>query len=131
MPTKRSVSPSSRPRPNCIAYFIASSRLSSPARIDSRSTSERSCSFSSPRSRRATLMPSGSGRPVSSSHHSPRSTDFSGPTDAAVKQPPFAEVDRLLEAERRVRQLALVNQQPGVRTPLEHLVEDLVEEKDS
>src|SRR6266540_2524385 len=66
---------------------MASSRLSSPARIDSRSTSDRSCSVSSPRSRRATLIPSGSGNPVSSSHHSPRSIDFSRPSDGYVSCP--------------------------------------------
>ena len=42
MPTKRSVSSGSRPRPNFIAYSSACGRCSSPASIDSASTSESS-----------------------------------------------------------------------------------------
>ena len=80
MPTKRSASSVSSPRPNWSAYSIASSRLSSPAWIESRSTSESSNRFSAPMSRRATFAPSGSGSPVSSSHHSPRSTTFFSPS---------------------------------------------------
>ena len=87
MPTKRSASSSSRPRPNWSAYSSARSRLSRPARIDSASTSESSRRVSGPRSRRATFAPSGSGRPVSSSHHSPRSTTLCSPAAAYVSCP--------------------------------------------
>ena len=61
-----------------------------------------------PRSRRATLTPSGSGSPVSSSHHSPRSSD-------------------LLQPSAAVGQLALVDEQPRVGAAGLHLVDDLVE----
>ena len=57
----------------------------------------------------------------------PRDVDAERQRQARLEQPPLAEVDRLLEAERRVRQLSLVDQQARVCAPLEHLVEDLVE----
>ena len=77
-----------------------------PAAIASRRTAERSWRRST--SRRATLTPNGSGRPVSSSHHSPRSST-------------------LCEPELPERELALVDQQPVVRTPGGDLVRDLLE----
>ncbi len=92
--TKRSATAASMPRPNWSAYSSASSRWSSPQAIASRSTAERSPSRSM--SRRATLTPSGSGGPVSSSHHSPRSTH--------LDEPVLAE-----------RQLTLVDQEPDRR----------------
>ena len=82
---KRSATASSMPRPNWSAYSSASSRFSSPQRIASASTSERSSMRSM--SRRATLTPSGSGSPVSSSHHSPRSSTLCSPTSANVSWP--------------------------------------------
>ena len=60
---------------------------------------------------RKTLPPSGSGRPVSRFHHSPRSTIFREPAP-------------------RIRQLAFMDDQPGVRAPAFHRVEDLVERHD-
>ena len=59
-------------------------------------------------SRRATLIPSGSGRP-------------------GLEQPPLAEVDDLLEPVLRVRELALVDEEPRRGLAALDRVEDLVE----
>ena len=41
--------------------------------------------------------------------------------------PPFAKIDNLLKTRLRVRELALVNDETGVRTPGFYLVENLIE----
>ena len=108
MPTKRSASSSSRPRPNCDAYSSARSRLSSPARIESASTAD-------------------SSRRTSGAEVAAGDVRAERQRQARLGEPPLAEVDHLLQAGRAVGQLALVDQEPGVGLAGRDLVHDLVE----
>ena len=69
-------------------------------------------STSGPRSRRMTLPPRGSGKPA-------------GPLE-----PPFAQIDDLVQAVGRVGELPFVNQQPRVHAAFEHGAIDLIERHD-
>ena len=94
-PTKRSASSVSRPRPYWSACSIASSRLSSPAWIESRSTSE-------------------SSNRVPGAEITPRDVGTERQWEPGLEQPPFAQVDDLLQPLRLVGQLAFVDQQASV-----------------
>ena len=67
------------------------------------------------------------GQQVETWHVAPHDVDSERQRHAALVEPPLAEVERLLEPRGRVRELSLVDQEPGVRASGAHLVEDPVE----
>ena len=108
MPTKRSASSSSSPRPHWSAYSSARSRLSSPARIDSARTAE-SSRRTSGRDRAGRRS-----RPAAAAARCRRATTR---RDRAT----------FLQPRRGIGQLALVDEQPGLGLARGDLVHDLVE----
>ena len=109
MPTKRSASAGSSPRPNWSAYSSASLAIVEPgARSTPRASRDSSCS-------------------VSVAEVAARDVDPERERQPGLEEPPLAEVDDLVQAVRPVGQLALVDEQPGLGAARRDLVDDLVE----